>query len=116
LKRFDTSYDSGTGVISIKIPDLALHIRSAGIQRKGPGETVRMKLEFPVTAFSTYEIRYQRDLSSSSSPVAFSLTAAGPANQTTVSTFSDQVLTVYVDATGPVGFFVVGLVLNQIPQ
>ncbi|GAA5122237.1 Rieske 2Fe-2S domain-containing protein [Luteolibacter yonseiensis] len=113
LNRFQTSYDPAADIVSITIPDLALHIRSTKVERKGPGEMVRLKLEFPVTAFSEYEISHTKDFTTPSTPVRFSLTPNGVADQTSLSTFSDQLSTVYVDAEGASGFFMVGLVLKQ---
>jgi len=115
LNRFETSYDPATDIVSISIPNLALRIQSTSVQQKGLAGKVRLKLEFPVTAFSEYEIYQQNDLTPPGTRVPFSLTPEGVANQMSLSTLSDQVKSVYVDSEGPTGFFVVGLVLTPVP-
>ncbi|BCU77540.1 Rieske 2Fe-2S domain-containing protein [Luteolibacter sp. LG18] len=115
LRQFETRYDAATGIVSITIPDLALHVRSISVHRQEPGETVRLKLVIPVTAYSSYEIKHRTDLTDPFSPVPFSATPTGPANQTTLSPTTSGEVTVYVDATGSTGFFVVGLILEDVP-
>jgi len=116
LTRFETSYDAATDTVCITIPDLALHIRSISVHHRGPGETIRLKLVIPVTAYSSYDIRHRADLSGSFNRVPFATTATGPANQTVLSVTSDGDVTVYVDASGSSGFLVVGLILEDIPS
>lgn len=121
LSRFETAYDSATDIVSITIPDLKLHIHSIAVQQQGPGAACRLKLVFPVTIFSKYEIRYHEDLEGQPAVVPFSTTSTGPANQTSVFTNflnfpPDGNFTAYVDSVGPRGFFVVGLVLGDVPS
>lgn len=115
LARFETSYDSATDTVSILIPNLALSIRSISVQREGPGQAIRLKLVFPVTAYSNYEIRYRADLASAATVVLFSETPDGPLEKSSLSTFADGNFTAYVDAEGPRGFFAVGLILGNYP-
>ena len=119
LARFETSYDAATDIVCITIPDLKLHINSIRMQAHGPGESVRLKLDFPVTAFTRYEIRYQANLNGPLTVVPFSTTPGGAANQTSVFTTllthpPDGNFTAYVDSTGSKGFFAVGLVLGDV--
>ncbi len=121
LTRFETVYDSATDIVSITIPDLQLHIHSTAVQQQGPGAACRFKLVFPVTMFSRYEIRYQENLDGQTTVVPFATTPAGPANQTSVFTNFMNFpqggnFTAYVDSVGPRGFFVVGLVLGDVPS
>ena len=113
LNRFETTYDSATNAVSITLPDIALSNKSIQIQHRS-GENVRVKLVFPVSAFSTYEIRHQTDLTAPFLPVSFSKTADGPANQTVASPDFDGDFTAYVDCLGPRGFLAVGLRLTPI--
>jgi hypothetical protein len=115
LSRFETSYDAGTDIVSITIPDLALHIRSISVHRRGPGESFRFKLVVPVTAYSSYDVSSGTSPSGTFTRVPFSTTATGPANQTVLRQTSDGDVTIYVDATGSSGFFAIGLILEDIP-
>lgn len=121
LARFETSYDAATDIVSVTIPELKLHINSIEVQQQGPGPVFRVKLVFPVTIFSKYEILYQENLEGRPTVVPFSTTPGGPANQTSVltnfTTFpADGNFTAYVDHVGSRGFFVVGLVLGDVPS
>jgi Rieske Fe-S protein len=114
LGRYATSYDAPSDMISITIPDLALHINSISVHREGPGDVVRLKLVFPVSYGAIYEIRYQTDLSGPSALISYSKTATGLANRTTVGPEEEGSFTAYVDASGPKGFFTVGLRLTTV--
>lgn len=113
LGRYQTSFDLPTGIISITIPDLALHINTISVHQQGPGENVRIKLIFPVSYGAIYEIRHQADLAAPFNPVSFSKTPTGVANQTVVGPEVEGNFTAYVDATGPRGFFTVGVRLTS---
>jgi Rieske Fe-S protein len=115
LVRFETSYDAPTDIISIKIPNLSLHISSISVQQQGPNGVIRLKLVIPVTAFSKYEISRQPALAGPLTRVPFATTATGPANQTLLRRTADGDVTVYVDTTGSSGFFVVGVILDDVP-
>ena len=114
LGRYLTSFDVSTGIISITIPDLALHISSISVHQQRPDETVRLKLVFPVTFDAVYEIYYQTDLTAPFNLIAYSKTPSGVANQTTVGPEAEGVFTAYVDAAGPRGFFSVGLKITEV--
>lgn len=116
LARFETSYDAATDVVSVTIPGLALHIRSISVQRRGPGESIRLKLVIPVTAYSSYDISHMAGLSGPMTRIPFAITPSGPASQTILSPTSDGDVTIYVDANGSTGFFVVGLMLEDMPE
>ena len=62
LAQMDTSYHSASDVVSVTIPGLSLHINSIGVHQTGPGESVRMKLVFPVTGYAAYEIYHKSSL------------------------------------------------------
>lgn len=116
LTRFPTSYDVASGIVAITIPDLALHIKAISVQQPGANGQIRLKLVFPVTLGAVYEIRYQPDLSSPSQLVSYSTTPTGVANKTTVGPDSFGDFTAYVDATGPLGFFTVGVRLTDVSR
>ncbi len=115
LNRYATSYDSASGIIAITLPDLELHIESISVQQQGENGQLRLKLVFPVTYGAVYEISYRPNLATPPLITPFSTTPTGPANQTTVGpeVFGD--FTAYVDATGPNGFFSVGVKLTPEP-
>ncbi len=116
LGRYGTTYDAATDIVSITIPNLALNINSISVQQSGPGQATRMKLVIPVTSYSTYEIMYQADFSSPLVRVPFATTPTGSANQTTVFQTSSGNFTAYVEASGPHGFFSVGLVMDEVAR
>lgn len=112
LARFVTGYDVENGIISITIPNLALGVKSIDVARQGADESIRLKLVFPVTALSVYEIRHQSEPGAPGTLVGFSLTPDGPADRMAAFPQDDGDFTAYVDSTGPRGFFVVGLKLT----
>jgi Rieske Fe-S protein len=116
LARFVTDYDVASGIVSITIPALALHIKAISVQQPGANGQIRLKLVFPVSFGAVYEIRYQPDLSSPSQLISYSTTPAGVANKTSVGPDILGDFTAYVDATGPLGFFTVGLRLADVPR
>ncbi len=111
LGRFDTSFDAAAGVVSITIPGLVLGIHSLTVQSQDAEGKLRLKLNFPVTDFAKYEVRYHATPEGPYTVIPFSTTAGGPANQTELFPETPGNVNVYVDATGPQGFFVVALKL-----
>ena len=59
-------------------------------------------------------VRYQNQLRGTYIVVPFALTAGGTANQSTLVPNDDGERTVYVDAEGTRGFFVLGLQLTSV--
>ncbi|PAW70406.1 MAG: hypothetical protein B9S35_15205 [Opitutia bacterium Tous-C5TDCM] len=114
LGTYLTHFDVPTGIVSITIPDLALHINSISVHQQGPGESVRLKLVFPVSYGAIYEIRYQATLADPLTLASFSRTPTGLANQTQVGPEAEGNFTAYVDAVGSKGFFVVGVRLTEV--
>lgn len=114
LGAYHTQFDASTGIVSIAIPALALHINSISVYQQGPGGSVRMKLVFPVTYGAIYEIRQQATLADPLTLASFSKTPTGLANQTQVGPEDEGSFTAYVDAVGSKGFFVVGVRLTEI--
>jgi nitrite reductase/ring-hydroxylating ferredoxin subunit len=114
LERYTTQYDQASGLISISLPNLALHIKSISVQQQGLGGSMRLKLLFPVSFGATYEIRHQADLSSPFNLISFATTPTGPANRTSVGPENEGNFTAYVDAVGSRGFFVVGVRLTEV--
>lgn len=114
LVRFATSYDAASDVIAIIIPELALHIDSISVHQQGENGQLRLKLVFPVSLGAVYEIRYQPDLASPAQTVAFATSPTGAADKTSVGPEIFGDFTAYVDATGPRGFFAVGLKLTEV--
>ena len=114
LPQYEFNYDSLTDTACITIPGVNLHINSISVQQKGPGGKIRFKLVFPVTSYSTYEIYYQPEPTAPATLIPFSTTPGGVANQTSLFQTASGDFTAYVDATGPRGFFNVGLKLDQV--
>ncbi len=114
LERFGTVYDPAADTVTITIPGLALAVDSISVQQADAAGGLRLKLMFPVTEFSSYEVLHSPDLRGAPSPVAFSLTAAGSADRMWVTPERNGVLPVFVDSAGSKGFFVVRLRLARI--
>lgn len=114
LGRYVTEYDAAADIVSIAVPALTLHVNSVSVHQAGPGESVRVKLVFPVSYGAVYEIRYQADPAAPFNLVPFSATPGGVASQTSVGPEFEGNFTAYVDATSPKGFFVIGVRLTEV--
>ncbi len=114
LNRFETSYDAMAGMISITIPGLALGIRSIEAYPQPVTGVVKVKLKFPATRGSTYEVSHQATLDGAFVMVPFTITANGTQLLTSITPTSDGEVTAYIDATGARGFYVVGLRLSPV--
>lgn len=114
LNRFETSYDAAAGIILITIPQLALGIRSIEVFPQPATGVVRVKLKFPATRGSTYEVSHQAALDGAFTRVPFTLTENGTVFLTSITPTVDGEVTAYLDATGPRGFYVVGLRLSAV--
>jgi nitrite reductase/ring-hydroxylating ferredoxin subunit len=115
LGRYETRFDATSGIVSIVIPDLSLHIESISVPQQGENGRLRLKLVFPATYGAVYEINYQPDLNTPPQVIKYSTTATDLANKSTVGPEASGNFTAYVDATGSWGFFSVGVVLIDIP-
>lgn len=111
LKQFATAYDPATGIISITIPNLALAVHSLKVHQRDSNGNLRLKLDFPVTAKAKYEIRHHTSLDEEFTVIPFTTTAGGTPNQNVLAPAASGNATVYVDASGSKGFFVVALKL-----
>ncbi len=113
LNAFKTSFDESTQLITVEVPNLGLRVDSLAVQSR-TGNSMRLKLTFAITGAARYQVRYQSQLGAPFTPVPFSLTATGPANQTSWLSNDDGFFSVYVDATGTSGFYVVSMLLTSI--
>lgn len=111
LTSYTTSFSASSGVITVEVPGLGLNVNAVSFHSRSGG-TTRLKLTFQVTAFSTYQVRYQSSLGGNYTVVPFSNTPTGAATLTSLEHNDDGERTVYVDATGERGFFVVAVVLT----
>ena len=114
LNRFETTYDEAAGIISITIPGLALGVKSIEVYPQVTAGAMRVKLRFPTTAGSTYEVSHQAALDGAFVVVPFTTTANGADLLTSITPTSDGIVTAYIDAAGPRGFYVVGLQLTAV--
>jgi nitrite reductase/ring-hydroxylating ferredoxin subunit len=112
LNQFATAFDTTAGVISITIPGLALAVHSIKVVQRNAAGNLRLKLDFPVTAKATYEIRHHTSLDGGFTVIPFATTASGTPTPTVFTPTASGNATVYVDASGPKGFFVVALKLT----
>jgi Rieske Fe-S protein len=115
LTAFNTSYNATTGVLSIHVPGLNLAIRSVAVQSQQVSGAPRLALKLSGFPFASYRVRYAASPSASTTVVPFATTPTGTANQTSIrltpaTTYSP---TLYVDATGTRGFYVIELMLTE---
>lgn len=112
LQQFATTYDVTTDIISITIPGLALAVHSIKVVQRNAAGNLRLQLDFPVTAKAKYEIRHHTSLEDAFTVIPFATTANGTANQNILAPLTSGDASVYVDASGSKGFFVVALKLS----
>lgn len=99
--------NNGNGTLTITLPDVAITLNST-LQpppRTGPRRTA---IEFLAFAYIQYEVRHRASLDQPWTIVPFSTTPDGPLTQKTLTGYDDFV-TLYAEATGPQGFFLVTL-------
>ncbi len=113
LNRFLTSFDEETDVISIRIPDLALAIGKIQTFPQAVSGAIQVRLRFPASAGATYEISHQKDLEGEPVAVPFA-TEPGGALQNSITPVVTGQVTAYLEATGPRGFYMVGLKLQPL--
>lgn len=111
LGRFASSYDPEKDTVSITVPDLALEIHAIQSVGMDDQDRILLRLRFPVTAFSRYEILYYNFPGRDGVVVSFSLTAEGTPDRTEITPTRDGDFTAYVSSSGTVGFFAVRLKL-----
>jgi Rieske Fe-S protein len=112
LVSYKTTFSASSNVITVEVPTLGLNVNSVSLHSRS-GNTTRLKLTFQVTAYSTYQVRYQSSLTGSSAIHPFATTPTGAATQTSLEPDDDGERTVYVDAEGDQAFFVVAIVLTE---
>ena len=113
LVSYKTAFAPISNIITVEVPMLGLNVNSVSFHSRS-GNTTRLKLSFQVTAFSTYEVRYQSSLTGAYTVVPFAITPTGAATQMVLEHNDDGERTVYVDAEGNQGFFVVAIVLSEV--
>ena len=113
LNAYLTTFDAATGVIEATVPGLGLNVNSFQ-QHAQTGGVKRLRLAFQATAFATYQVHFMSTLGATPVAQSFSRTPAGAANQTSLTANDDAEFTVYVDATGERGFYVIALQLTAI--
>ena len=113
LNAFATTFDSVTGIVEATVPGLGLNVNAIQLHSK-TGNVSRLRLAFQATAFATYQVQFMSTLGETPVVHPFSLTATGAATQTSFTANDDAEFTVYVDATGERGFFVVTLQITEV--
>lgn len=113
LGRYETAYDPVSKVVSIAIPTLALHVSAVSVHRKGPGESIRLKLVFPVSFGAIYEIFHHSSPTAPPVRVNFSKTPDGAADRARVGPEEEGDFTAYVDAKASQALFSVGVRLTK---
>lgn len=114
LNRFETTYDAAAETVAITIPGLALGVKSIEVFPQPLSGVVKVKLTFPVTGGSTYEVSHQAGLDGTFVAVPFSITPTGTQLLPSITPTADGEITAYIDATGARGFYVVGLRLSAV--
>ncbi len=112
LQSYAFDYD-GVDLLRIYIPGLNLNINGITAENITPSNK-RLRLSFPGRAGCEYGVRYSPDLNAAPQPALFAITANGPANQTSLVTYTDTPLNVWVDNAGPRGFYRIELILPEL--
>lgn len=113
MNAFATTFDAATGLIEATVPGLGLNVNAIR-QQSQTGGVKRLRLDFQATAFATYEVHYMSTLGVTPVVQPFSRTPTGAATLTSLTANDDAVFTVYVDATGERGFYVISLQLTEV--
>lgn len=113
LKQFATSFDPAAGIVEITIPTLVLDIYSLEIASRGANGQLRLRLRFPVTAGASYQIRRHATPQGPFTVATFATTATGVTNKSTYLALTAATTTLWVDSTGPEGFYTVAVVLSN---
>jgi Rieske Fe-S protein len=114
LNRYETSYDAAAEAVAITIPGLALGVKSIEVFPQPLTGVVKVKLTFPATRGSTYEVSHQAGLDGTFVVAPFTITPTGTQLLTSITPTTDGEVTAYIDATGARGFYVVGLQLSAV--
>lgn len=99
------SYFDGADTLTVEIPALGYCVTGSTVEG---ASTPRFQLSFPTFALVEYEVRFRASVTAPWTVVPFSLTSEDPADQMTY-LGDDLTATVYVDRTGPSGFFAVAI-------
>jgi Rieske Fe-S protein len=108
LHRYAFEFD-GNDTLTIRVPCWGFDVKAAVL----PSPSARLRLDFTAFQNSTYEISFRENLHSPWTLAAFATTPAGPANQTSLTTFAGPV-SVYLDRATATGFYAVGVKLSEI--
>src|SRR6185503_1921265 len=95
----------GDITLRIRVPFLGYSVAASRVQES---ESPRLRLHFQTRGGVAYEARFRATLQAAWTPVQFSLTAAGPADQS-VLIGTDLEEAVYVDRVTPTGFFSIAI-------
>lgn len=100
------------GVLEVELPEFSFGFTTLSFKRTAGGST-RLALTFPTQNLSVYRIRGGPTPAGPFGPASFSLTLDGALDRTQLAGDGDP-KTVYVDATGPRGFFALELILFEV--
>jgi nitrite reductase/ring-hydroxylating ferredoxin subunit len=109
LRQFALRYDGANSLV-IEMPDVSFSLTAVQV-RAGSG---RIRLDFIAFDQIEYEVHFRPNLAASwIGPVAFSLTADGPADQTKLLGAADFA-SVFLDRTSPAGLYAVAMRTSQV--
>ena len=77
------------------------------------GPNSRIRLDFNAFQNATYEVQFREHLNSPWTTASFATTPAGPANQTSITTFAGD-NSVYLDRTTATGYYALGVKLSEV--
>ena len=109
LHSYQFEYD-GNDTLTIHIPCWGFEVKAAVLPG---GANPRIRLDFAGKANVTYEISFREKLTDPWSVALFATTPTGPANQTSITTF-EQDVSVYLDRPTATGFYAVGMKLSEV--
>lgn len=109
LYNYPFEFD-GNDTLTIQIPCWGFDVKAA-VLPGGPNS--RIRLDFNAFHNATYEVKFREHLTGPWTPASFATTPAGPANQTSVTTFAGDT-SLYLDRTTATGFYALAVKLTEV--
>ncbi len=117
LDRYTAVFD-GADTVMVSLPSATYGARDIVVQNTTPTGR-RIKLTFHPAIFTTYEVQYRASLTDAPQVIGFSTTPTGAATQISYRNTDfdpdapSPLVPLYVDVTGPHGFFSIALVVSE---
>lgn len=112
LTKYTVSFN-GSDRLSVQVPGLGYSMTVASVQPSAAGSR-RLQLTFRSFRNVEYQVQYRPTVESVPTIVPFSLTAAGPTDQTSYTARSATNTNLFVESDLGAGFYTVAIVLSEV--